>query len=68
MDNEFNLQTNQLIEAVAFYQSLVLDCVQQELGDHPSWPGVRSRILRAFGDRGLTNRVREIMSGRGGAQ
>ena len=50
-----------LLEAVTFYQGIVLDNVEQELGDTPSWHPLRARLLKAFGDRGLAKRIRLIL-------
>lgn len=46
-----------LLDLLDFYRGLVLDAVQVELGDTPSWPHVRSRILKALGDRGLGGKI-----------
>jgi hypothetical protein len=51
----------QVHEVVAFYQGIVLDAVEQEMPDRGRWLALRSRLLRAFGDRGLSNRLREIL-------
>lgn len=52
-----------VLEALDFYRSLILDSVEQEFADSPRWPYLRSRLLRALGDRGLANQIREIMAG-----
>ena len=53
---------NVLIDAVSFCRSLVIDAVEFEIGDHPCWVQLRSRLLRAFGDKGLSRRISEIMN------
>lgn len=53
----------QLLESVNFYRGVVLDSVEQELGDTPNWKFMRTRILRAFGDRGLEGRICRILEG-----
>jgi hypothetical protein len=51
-----------LLEAIDQYRSIILDPVQQELGDTPNWKFLRSRLLKALGDRGLAGRIRETLS------
>lgn len=53
---------NRLLEVIDHYRSMILDPVEQELGDSPSWKYLRSRLLKAMGDRGLAGRVREVLS------
>lgn len=51
----------QLLDAVDQYRSMVLDPVEQELGHTACWPHLRRRLLKVFGDRGLSSRVQEIL-------
>lgn len=55
----------QVLEAIELCRSHVLDTCQFELGESPNWPALRTRLLRAFGDRGLEARVRGIFMGQG---
>lgn len=58
-----------LLEILDFYRGLVLDTVEQELGGDGNWQFVRARLLKAFGDRGLAGRIRELLAVElGGAQ
>lgn len=52
----------QLVEIIDFYRGLILDSVEQELGGSDNWTFVRSRLLKALGDRGLVGRVRQIVA------
>jgi hypothetical protein len=51
-----------LLDAVRSCQSGVMDTFELELGeDTDKWKFIRSRLLRAFGDRGLSARIVEIL-------
>lgn len=50
-----------LLEVIDQYRSMVIDPVEQELGCSSNWKYLRSRLLKAFGDRGLTGRIREVL-------
>lgn len=50
-----------LLDTLDYYRGIVLDSVEQECGDLPVWVRLRSRLLKAFGDRGLASRIRSIM-------
>jgi hypothetical protein len=50
-----------LLEVVDFYRGLILDMVEQELGGTDNWSFLRSRLLKAMGDRGLVGRLREVI-------
>jgi hypothetical protein len=50
-------------EALNFYRGMTLDAVESRLENDPSWPTIRGLILRAFGDRGLSRQLREIIMG-----
>jgi hypothetical protein len=62
----------QLLEVVSFYKGIVLDSVEQACGEDTNWTYIRSRLLKAFGDRGMEGRIREIinteLNDQGGAQ
>lgn len=60
-ENKNDPRLNSLLNAVDHCRGLVVDSVEFEFGDDPRWPPLRSRILKAFGDRGLELRVKEIM-------
>ncbi|WP_413569179.1 hypothetical protein ACLWBD_00460 [Bdellovibrio sp. HCB117] len=49
-------------EAIQECRSIVLHTIQFELNDSPHWHSIRSRILRAFGDKGLSARVQKIFA------
>jgi len=51
----------QLLEVVDQYRSMILDPIEHELGQTPNWRYLRSRLLKALGDRGLVGRIREIL-------
>ncbi len=50
-----------LLEVVDQYRSMIMDPIEQELGDNPNWMYIRSRLLKALGDRGLSGRITEIL-------
>jgi hypothetical protein len=50
-----------LLEVIDQYRSMILDPVEQELGSSPNWRYLRSRLLKALGERGLSGRVIEIL-------
>ena len=52
----------QLLEVVDLYRSMIIDPIEQEMGDSPNWQYIRSRLLKALGDRGLSGRIREIVA------
>ena len=49
-------------EAIDFYRGIVLDICEQAFESDPSWKYLRSRILKAFGDRGLEGRLTAILT------
>ena len=51
---------NETLKAVDFYRRIILDAVEPEFSGFGSWGRVRNTILHAFGDRGLSGRLREI--------
>lgn len=53
---------DQVIEAISFYRSMILDVVEIQIGDTPCWQSTRGKFLRALGDRGLEGRIREILN------
>ncbi len=53
---------DELMRAVDFCRAVVLDSVEMELVDSDVWPSLRRRILRAFGDFGLTQRIKVILT------
>ena len=52
---------NRLLEALDQYRSIIIDPVEQELGETENWRYLRSRLLKALGDRGLAGRMRDII-------
>ncbi|WP_413289303.1 hypothetical protein [Bdellovibrio sp. HCB337] len=51
----------QIKEIIDLYRSMILDAVEQELGDSPNWKFLRGRLLKALGDRGLEGRIIEAI-------
>jgi hypothetical protein len=51
-----------LLELVDHYRSLIIDPIEQEIGSTLGWPYVRSRLLKALGDRGLAGQIQEILN------
>lgn len=58
-----SFQKDLILEALDYYRGIILDAVEQEFGHSESWPRVRSRLLKALGDRGLSNRIQIILEG-----
>lgn len=53
----------EILLAINACRATVLDTCELELGVRPSsWKFIRSRLLRCFGDRGLSGKVREILA------
>lgn len=52
---------NQLLAAIDQFRSMVIDPVEIAVGDSPCWPSLRKQILKVFGDRGLSARVKEVL-------
>ena len=59
--NKQNLE-RRLLDVVDQYRSMIIDPIEQELGGSANWPYLRSRLLKALGDRGLAGRIREIIN------
>lgn len=55
-------ELTEVLEAIALYRSIVMDAVEMEIGESPRWPDLRSRLLRAFGNKGLSRRLAEILT------
>lgn len=51
----------EILEVVDLYRGIILDTVEQELGDSPKWKFIRSRVLNCFGDRGLSEKIKNII-------
>jgi hypothetical protein len=49
------------LETFDFYRGLILETFEQEVGDQPNWPLIRSRVLKCMGDRGLEGKLRELL-------
>ncbi len=62
MENQRERIETQILEVIDFYRGIVLDSVEQEVGSSDNWTFVRSRLLKALGDRGLVGRVRQILA------
>jgi hypothetical protein len=68
MNQETTELQRQLLEVVGFYRGILLDSVEQALGEDANWKHVRSRLLKCLGDSGLEGRIREIINNQGGAR
>lgn len=44
-------------EIIGFYRGLVLDGIEAEIGEEPSWKYIRGRVLKAFGESGLEGKI-----------
>ncbi len=44
-------------EIMDFYRGVILDAVEQEIGESRQWLFLRSRLLKALGDRGLGGKI-----------
>ena len=52
-----------ILDAVNSCRGGVMDIFQIEIGpENPAWKLIRARLLRAFGDGGLTGRIAEILN------
>jgi hypothetical protein len=51
-----------LLEVLDQYHSMILDPVEQEVGNSPHWHYLRARLLKALGDRGLKGRIQEVLN------
>lgn len=53
---------NEKIKAILdFYRGLVLDAVESEITEIWRWRPLRSRLLKALGDRGLEGKLLELI-------
>ncbi len=52
-----------LAREISNYRNRILDLAEEHLGTSPHWRIVRSRLLRHFGDRGLSGKVCEALNG-----
>ena len=57
-----------LLDVVDQYRSMILDPIEQEVGQSPNWSYLRSRLLKALGDRGLAGRIREVLNSEFGGE
>jgi hypothetical protein len=60
--NQKNRLEDRLLEVIDFYRGMILDMTEQELAGTDNWSFLRSRLLKAMGDRGLVGRVREVLN------
>jgi hypothetical protein len=51
----------EIASAINDARAEVLNAIEQEVGKSERWEMIRKRILKAFGDRGLTGRVWAVM-------
>lgn len=58
----FSENSKQAQEVFGFYRGLILDLLEQELGEQKNWNFIRSRILKILSqDRGLEFKILEII-------
>ncbi|MGZ3781533.1 MAG: hypothetical protein ACXVCY_12850 [Pseudobdellovibrionaceae bacterium] len=50
------------LEMVDLYRGIILDTVEQEVGTSSNWQFIRTRLLKALGDRGLAGRLCELIA------
>lgn len=50
-----------IIQEIHNCRFMVIEAVEQELGNSERWPNIRSRILKYFGSRGLEKKIMEIL-------
>ncbi|MES2802582.1 MAG: hypothetical protein V4654_08840 [Bdellovibrionota bacterium] len=60
--NTSNKLITETVEEIQRCMARVLDDCELEIGDSTRWKLLRSRLLKNFGDRGLTGKVREILT------
>ncbi len=53
-------QSEEIVEAIGRYRSLILDVCEQEMGESPRWKFLRSRLLKYLGGRGLEEEIVKI--------
>jgi hypothetical protein len=59
---EQEVQQDQIKEVFSFYRGLILDLLEQEMGQSPNWPFIRSRLLKILSqDRGLEAKVMQLL-------
>lgn len=46
---------------VGMYQGMLLDCIELNYGEDPSWRNVRGQVLKILGDRGLKGKLTEAI-------
>ncbi len=61
IENQKQRLERHLIETVDYYRGLCLDLAEQQFGGTDEWPFVRARLLKLWGDRGLTGRLIEVI-------
>lgn len=59
--NPANNKSREVFETLGFYRGIILDLIEQELSEQKNWPYVRSRLLRALGEKGLEGRLHFIL-------
>jgi hypothetical protein len=64
MANTVQNQTERVREIFALYRGILLDAIEQELGDTPNWQFLRGRLLKFLSpERGLEARIIEVLKG-----
>ena len=51
----------QCLSAIDYYRGMDLDLSEQEFGEFDNWSFIRGRILKLWGDRGLSGRISAII-------
>lgn len=59
------ISQNKIIEIeriIEWYRSVILEAVEEEYGTTDGWPGIRRKLLRALGDRGLDGKMKHLLT------
>lgn len=59
-NSQFREAIEQLEKEIEICLEMTLSAAEQEMYNSPRWPVIRSRILKAFGDRGIMGFVHQI--------
>jgi len=55
-------KVNRILDAIHDCRTSVMHAIEMEVPVEHDWSVIRSKVLRAFGDRGLTMRITEIIN------
>jgi len=54
-------EINDILNHYRHFRGLVVDAVEQELGESSRWQFLRSRLLRYLGESGLEGKLRQCL-------